>query len=191
MLSGALAITTEVFGGTVQATGATILNEDQWYLIELHFQKGAAGVYELKIDGSVELSGTMDQGTDDFLNIRYGRNAVTRSPDDYQFDDIFISSMGYPGGLHVLEAYPNGDGSPADWTFGTAPSDYTQVDEVAPEPFFADVIVLAGATLPPSKAPRISQRILAIVILADCGSSISWAGSHPQGLQGSKAIEIS
>ena len=48
------------------STDGPALSASSWYLIEIHSQSGTSGVYELKINGVSEMSGTCDQGTDNF-----------------------------------------------------------------------------------------------------------------------------
>jgi hypothetical protein len=114
--------------------GSAVLAPDTWYLIEGHFVRGSSNVYQVKVNGVIDLSGTADMGEENFRCLNFGGDTIQTYGEqlDYQYDDIIISTSNYVGGVHVKNAYPVADGSPAQWTFGAPPSDWTTVD--APNP---------------------------------------------------------
>lgn len=120
------------------STGTTVLNSGTWYRIEVRVGTAVAGsgVWEVKIDGVSEMSGT----TADLLNsnntrcnfgktTNYNGNTV-----DYFYDDMLISDSAYPGDGQVSILYPNVNGSSTTWTIGAgAGSNYENVDEIPPD----------------------------------------------------------
>ncbi len=115
-----------------QGTGATTLSTGTWYRLELQTTTDTlVSAFELKIDGSVEDSGTMLQGSTNHGSVRLGKG-TNRNGQGYTiyFDDFSIDPAAYPGAGAILKMSPDSNGSTAQWTSGTGASDYTQVDEI-------------------------------------------------------------
>lgn len=118
--------------GTTLATGSTAITTGAWNRIEFKFLTGVAAAYEVKINGTTELSGTGDftasnMGGDTAMSTGA---ALTDGTVDIIVDNIVLDDAAFPGDLVVKRMAPNADGSTAQWTAGTSPSDYTTVDEV-------------------------------------------------------------
>lgn len=117
--------------GTTLATGATALTQDTWYRIEFQINKGATGAYEVKINGASEFTGTGNFTTGNMRVVWFGElsNTAASNP-DFFYDNMVVDSAAYPGAVFVHRMAPAGDGATAQWTSGTAPSNYTTVNEV-------------------------------------------------------------
>jgi len=116
---------------TLLATGATALSTGTWYRIEVLANTGIGAAWEVKIDGVSEISGTATLGTA-WTALALGKVTNRNTNDvDFYYDDWAFATSGYVGNVGCLQALPNADGSPQQWTSGTGPSDYTQVDENA------------------------------------------------------------
>jgi hypothetical protein len=115
------------------STGSTTLNSGTWYTIEVKAGTGASAAWEVKIDGTSEISGTANLTTSNNGSFRIGvstkRNA---NAVDYFFDDVVLDDASFPGESEIKILLPDGNGSTAQWTSGTAPSNYTSVDEIPP-----------------------------------------------------------
>lgn len=119
---------------TIVATGSTALSTSTWYRIEVMTTTSAsASNYEVKIDGVSELSGTCTQGNTNNGFIRLGKQTNYNSNTvDFYYDDLALSDSAYLGAGEIKRMAPDSDGSTQQWTSGTAPSDYTQIDEQTP-----------------------------------------------------------
>jgi hypothetical protein len=113
------------------ATGSTALSSSTWYRIEVKAGNGAAAAYEVKIDGTSELSGTANQAATNCGGIRLGK-VTDRSNQSvtYYYDDINMNDAAYPGDGNVLMIKPKANGSTHQCTWGTNSSNYLEVDEV-------------------------------------------------------------
>lgn len=115
-------------------TSSTALSQDTWYRIGIKVVAGSSGSYELKINGTSEISGSTDWDSNapalniPYLGNRYDRNSLSFKFywDDVVADDTSYIDVDYAVG--VLK--PNADGSTMSWANGTGASDYTQVDEI-------------------------------------------------------------
>jgi hypothetical protein len=118
----------------VLATGSTTLTANTWYRIEFRCGTGASANYELKIDGTSEVSGTGDLGTNNNAKLRIGKAVNTDGwAIEYYFDDVYLDDAAYPGIGECKVMLPNGEGSTAQWTVGAGGAgtgDYTDVDEI-------------------------------------------------------------
>lgn len=93
-------------------------------------QNGTGSAYELRINGTTELSGTWTTGHSDLWSFaQVGVNNSTTAAVDFYFDDIAISDSAYPGAGEVRMLKPNGAGATTQWTTGTG-NTYAEVDEV-------------------------------------------------------------
>lgn len=113
------------------ATGTTSLSTGQWYAISMKLVCGAGAAYEIRINGTVELSGTANQGTGVYRMMLLGR-AINRSSQaiDFYYDDFIADDAAYPTDGYVVTLVPIANGSTMQWTGGTGSSDYTQVNEI-------------------------------------------------------------
>lgn len=126
---------------TLVATGATALSTGVWYRIGvLSTTSASASAYEVRLNGAVELSGTMTQSSANtgfiFIGKTANRNGQTV---DYDFDDIYIDNAAFPNNTKILKMAPNANGSTMEWTGGDATCNatpancYLQVDEIPPD----------------------------------------------------------
>ena len=120
--------------GTTQlgSTGATTLSANTWYLIEASAATGASAAWEIKIDGTSEISGTGSLGTRDAASVRVGkvtnRNGNTV---DFFYDDIRWDGAAFPGAGQITRMDMDGDGAYVTWTVGAgAGADWTNVDDL-------------------------------------------------------------
>lgn len=111
---------------TLLATGTTVLSTGVWYRIEIKCGTGASAAWEVKIDGTSEISGTGNLSTSNGNHIRLGK-AANRNGNSVEFyyDDWIWSDSAYPGVGECQMMQPDGNGNYTAWT-GT----YTDVDEV-------------------------------------------------------------
>ena len=127
-------------GGTTQlgSDGATTLVADTWYKISIRSGSGSAtSIYELYIDGVLELSGTHSAIASPSNNrFVVGCNTDRNSQDmDMYFDDVLCSDSGFPDGdvtknIEIVAIHPTANGTSMSWSAGTGASDYQEVDEV-------------------------------------------------------------
>src|SRR5439155_8219251 len=102
------------FSGNLLATGSTVLASGQVYTISAKIGTGTNAAWEVRVNGTVELSGTGNLGTNNNGSVKLGGGSAYTT--NYYYDDVAINSQGYPG------AFPSGtvqfavDGV----TFGTA-----------------------------------------------------------------------
>jgi hypothetical protein len=121
---------------TQVGTGTTALSANTWYRLDFKVgTSGTVGAYELRINGTSEWSGTTNTNTGNNANIRVGK-AVNRNGNtvDFYFGPVVVDDAAYVSepNFYVATLMPNANGSTMDWTSGTAPSDYTQVNERPP-----------------------------------------------------------
>jgi hypothetical protein len=126
-------------GGTVYCTSMTTIQQNVWYLIELHFKMAdTGGIIELRIDGTLEATfyGDTKPGADAYFDkMRWGATTGTTS---FYLDDVVIFDTSgsvnnsWPNGLKVVLLKPNADGSTLQWTPTPSGSHYTTVDETPP-----------------------------------------------------------
>jgi hypothetical protein len=119
---------------TVISTGASVLSSGTWYRIEVRVTEVGAGTdtWEVKINGTSELTGTNDLGASNVLATRFGKTTNRNGNTvDYVYDDIAMSDSAYPGPGQVSIMRPDGDGVATTWTIGAgAGSDWENVEEV-------------------------------------------------------------
>ena len=136
-----------LYNATTQigSTGTTVLSANTWYRIELNLND-TANTQELKIDGTVEISGTGTTAAS-WTSFRLGK-ATNRNGQtvDFFYDDVCVSDSAYPGAGVARLAIPIGAGAAAGWTNGTGTT-FAEVDEIAPESDGADATYIqASAT---------------------------------------------
>uniref|UniRef100_A0A7V4LCZ0 Uncharacterized protein n=1 Tax=Desulfobacca acetoxidans TaxID=60893 RepID=A0A7V4LCZ0_9BACT len=125
------------YGGTVYCTGVTPLQQNVWYLIELHYRMAdTGGLIELRVDGNLEatFSGDTKPGADgNFDKMRWGATTGTTV---FNLDDVVIFDTSgevnntWPNGLKVVLLKPNADGGVNQWEPTPTGSHYACVDEV-------------------------------------------------------------
>lgn len=93
------------------ATGATILSQDTWYRIDLQSNSGVAAAYELKLNGTVELSGTANQTASANYQAGLGKtNNRNSQAVDYYYDDVWLDSTDYaPANYAIARLDPVSD----------------------------------------------------------------------------------
>lgn len=114
---------------TLLATGTTALSSGVWYRIEVLTGTGASANWEVRIDGTTEISGTDDLTTNNNAKALLGKT-VNRSGQgvDFFYDDMLLDNGAWPGAGQIKSLLPDADGDNAQWTAGTG-STYTEVDE--------------------------------------------------------------
>ena len=120
--------------GTTQlgSDGTTVIPLNTWTMIEAKCGTGSVnGPYEVKINGTSELSGTgnLTDGTGSELYIGKATNRNGQGYDIY-FDDVCIDDAAYPGPGQVEYMGPTGNGNYTSATIGAGTGQlYQQVDE--------------------------------------------------------------
>lgn len=115
---------------TLVATGTTVLSANTWYCIEIKSAKGASAAYEVRIDGTSELSGTCNQGASNLNVLALGKKTDRNSNTvNYFYSECSVDNAEYPGGTTIVQLVPRANGSTMQFTSGTGSSDYTTVDE--------------------------------------------------------------
>lgn len=123
-------------GTTLVASGTTALSANTWYRLDVKVGSSASvGAYELRINNVSEWSGTTNTNASNGTNVRIGK-FVNRNSNtvDFYYGPVVIDDAAYISepNFYVATLMPNANGSTMDWTSGTAPSDYTQVNERPP-----------------------------------------------------------
>lgn len=115
---------------TLVATGTKVLSSSAWYCLEIKGGTGASAAYEVRINGIPEVSGTCNQGAAACTMFGLGKQVDRNSNTvDYYYSEAVVDDAEYPGGTNVVQLVPRANGSTMQFTSGTAPSDYTTVDE--------------------------------------------------------------
>ena len=99
--------------GTLLGTGITTLASGQVYAISAMIGTGANAAWEIRINGSLEMSGTANLGTTDNGSLKLGGNGAYT--DTYYYDDVAVNSQAYPGPVPTGTVQFVVDGKP----FGT------------------------------------------------------------------------
>ena len=113
-------------GGSLVATGSTVLSADTWYSIELQVGTGASATVTVRVNGSTEItSATVNTTTANNAFGRFGKvlNQGSNSV-DYFYDDIVLATGDWIGKAKVLRLDPDGNGNYTAWT-----NDYQSVDD--------------------------------------------------------------
>ncbi len=112
------------------ATGTKVLTAGTWYCLEMKGGNGTSAAYEVRIDGTLEMSGTCNQLANTCDTITCGKKTNRNGNTvDYFYEAAVIDDAEYPGGTSVRQLVPRANGSTMAWTGGTGASDYTTVDE--------------------------------------------------------------
>lgn len=96
---------------TLVATGATVLSQNTWYRIDIQSNSGSPANYEVKINGTVELSGTANQTVSANFQVGLGKtNNRNSQAVDYYYDDVWIDSTDYaPSNYGIARLDPVSD----------------------------------------------------------------------------------
>jgi len=116
-----------VSGTTLLGTGSKVLSTATWYRIEVRTETGGSVAWEVKIDGTSEISGSgANTSSNNHQNFRLGKSP-NRNGSGYEcyFDDFACSDSAYPGAGAVAVIRPNGNGNYTAWT-----GVYTDVDDL-------------------------------------------------------------
>lgn len=121
--------------GSLQGYSTTTFAADTWYYLEFYakIQNDAAGVYELRVNGVNELSGSVDtsaSGNNYAQTVRFSMYSGEVYLDDIYILDGQSGLTGFQGPCKVSVIYPNGDASPSVWIPSTGTDHYVLVDEV-------------------------------------------------------------
>lgn len=116
---------------TLVQTGSTALATGTWYEIDIKSIKGSPGSYEVRINGSVELSGSYTAGTNNHARLLLGTFHLATAAVEYWYDDVVMDNAAYFSGTPcVLRIGPTGAGASHDFTGGTGTSTYLEEDEI-------------------------------------------------------------
>lgn len=132
--------------GALIGSSTAALSQDTWYRIEVLCQTSSSTAdVEVLVDGNSEIfnANVNTNGTGCgrvLLGKQIDRNSNTI---DVFYDDLSISTTGYPGAGQISKLSPNANGATMEWTSGTGASDYTQVDETPRN--FADYVMSTTA----------------------------------------------
>jgi hypothetical protein len=120
--------------GTLVGNGSTVLATTTWYFIEFMATPGATtSAASLWVNNNLEVSSsTVAQGTGTCDYLRLGKVANTNGSgfDCYYDNPQMGTTQGEAYQAQVAEIHPDADTSPAQWTAGTAPSNWTSVDNI-------------------------------------------------------------
>lgn len=100
--------------GSSVATSTTALAPDTWYRLEYTCFKSGAGDYEVRIDGTTEMSGTadFDDGTNGWRNIAWGKSVnLNGNTVDFYYDDIWVDDTSFVGAHAIKVLVPNAPGT--------------------------------------------------------------------------------
>jgi hypothetical protein len=115
-------------------TGTHTLPFNAWNRLELKVGTGANAPWEVRLGGNTELSGTSSLlGNSPNGAINLGGTSTTYVSDTL-YDDLSIDSLNWIGDGFTAIIHPIGPGTYSQWTTGTAPSDWTQVAGMVPDP---------------------------------------------------------
>lgn len=114
-------------GLQISTTGATDLAANTWYRIEVRADTGVAATAEVKVNGTVEVTGTGNLTTANARSLRLGKSTDRSNQTvDFWYDDISVDNSAYPGAGACGIMLPNGAGNYALWTGGT----FVNLDEI-------------------------------------------------------------
>lgn len=136
--------------GAVVTTGSTAMALDTWYKIYFKVSNSttdiaADGAYEVRINGTVELSGTCKTLSSSISNIRVGSDDATASYDAY-YDDVAVGSTGFLENYRTVILKPNANGTyTSTWANQGDTSQYKCVDDVPTDDATTFIDYVAGA----------------------------------------------
>lgn len=134
---------------TFITTGTTVLNPATWYRIDVLANAGTSAAYEVKINGVIEMSGTINLGAGSNFVTQLGKQPNRNNEAvDYYYDNVWLDTSDYAPENYAIGIMKPVSDAINDWTNGSAPSDYSTIDEVPIST--ADYIAPPGATGPMS-----------------------------------------
>jgi len=116
-------------GNTSVATGSTVLAINTWYYVEFKTVASAIGAYELKINGTTELSGTANFVAVDYSAVTFGNYTLTFNAYRFYFDDIYINDSEFAPAVPGIDLlYVSANGTYTSWV-----GNRLMVDEFPPD----------------------------------------------------------
>jgi hypothetical protein len=130
-------------GGTILATGTTVLSTGTSYYIELKATiNNTTGTYEVRINGVTEFSGTgantRNSANNSADGIDFGADTnVGNSNFDYE-DLVWMNNAGstnndFMGDVRVFCSKPSADGASSQWTPNSGGTHFNRVNEATPD----------------------------------------------------------
>lgn len=112
------------------ATGTTVLSQNTWYRIDILSNSGTTANYELKINGSVELSGTANQTASANYQVGLGKtNNRNSQAVDYYYDDVWLDSTDYAPSNYAIARLDAASDNINGWNGTYADIDETPISE--------------------------------------------------------------
>ena len=116
---------------TIVTTGSTVLSANTWYLIEVKVGTGASAAWEVKINGTSEISGTSNLLASNNTRWNFGKSVNSNGQSvEFYYDDLLVSDSAYPGAGECRIAVPNAIGTYQTATVGAGAGHYQAVSEV-------------------------------------------------------------
>jgi len=115
------------------STGTTALSANTWYRLEFTCGAGATPqAYELKIDGTSELSGTAFMGSGNHSASLFGKTTnFNGNTVDFYYDDFLADTASFPGAGQIETMIADSTGTYTTWSIGAGSgAQWEQVDEV-------------------------------------------------------------
>lgn len=121
-------------GSTSVAGGSTVLALNTWYYIEFKTQQGAAGAYELRINGVTELSGTANFAVGNYWDVVFGNYSLTLNTYRFWFDDIYINDANFCPGIPSIDLlFANSNGTYTGWLGALGSLKVTKIQDHPPD----------------------------------------------------------
>lgn len=122
------------YGGsavTLLATSTATPALSTWTRLEITVGTGGSAAYELKINGSADISGTANLGSVNNGRVRLGK-FTNRASNAYTiyWDDLATSVTDYFGNSKIKRIQISGDSTPATWLSGPSEQDFQQITEI-------------------------------------------------------------
>lgn len=122
--------------------GATVLAANTTYRVEIKVSTGASSAFEVKLDGTSELSGTGDLGTNNAAFVRLGKSvSLADKSVDFFFDDFVWKDDAYPGAGTIQRMAPNAQGFYSDFS----PNTGTETECVDDNPHDGDTTYISDS----------------------------------------------
>lgn len=133
------------------ATGTNPLVAGTYYYLEMKIGNGVTGVYEVRINGNSEFSGTGNVEGTNTGDLRLGKvRNVNGQTVDFYYDDVYLDDAAYLSTTTSFPAVkillPNAAGGSAGWTNGTGTT-FAEVDEVPPESDGTDLTYIQASAV--------------------------------------------
>jgi hypothetical protein len=110
-----------------RATGSTALQSGTWYYVEQYVTIGDAGAgsFEVRLNGSPEMSGNGNLSTNNITEFRVTCDGV--SGNRIYHDDMYLGDSEFLGPCNIVALHPTGAGTSTQWA-----GDWTDLDEPFP-----------------------------------------------------------